>query len=233
MPAKIDFTDEAITQMRRTYESGVSFGDIAKQHACATNTIRSVLLAVGVAPDPRRSLSIKAMGRPSPRRGAKWTEETRAKFIATRASMPHRGRTGPHSAETIAKISAATKGKNVRYTPEQRRHNEAVRQACKRFVRRVLSASGKRKVIPSEQYVGYSNAQLVAHLGPRPDGAHIDHYVPVAEFLRRGIAEPKVINALVNLRWLDGAENQRKSDRVPLDADAVVAACLRAAGLSM
>jgi hypothetical protein len=132
-----------------------------------------------------------------------------------------------HSPKTLARISAATKGKNVKYMPEEKKQRESIRQASKRFLRRVLKASGRRKEIPSEQYLGYTNAALVAHLGPKPsDDSHIDHYVPIAEFLRRGIKSPEVINALPNLRWLGGDANRRKSASVPADADSVIAICL-------
>lgn len=225
MPAKINFSADDISQMRSSYESGQSFGDIASTRGCATNTVRSALLSTGVLPNAGRSISAKMVGRPSPRKGISVSADTRARMSAARKGGKGT-RFGPHSAETLAKISAATKGKNVRYTDEQRHAIESLRQVSKRFVRRVLRATGRRKTTPSAQALGYSSIELLAHLGPRPTGAHVDHYVPIAEFIRRGIICIRTINALPNLRWLPGAENQRKSDKVPMDADEVIERCI-------
>jgi len=210
---RVQFSDEQLRSLAKRYQDGASFQDFANELGCGKNTIRAALLAIGVQPDVRRSIGAKAKGRPSPRKGVTHTVESRAKM-----SVARRGRAGtrfgPHSAETLAKISAGTKGKNIKYTPEQWRHIESIRQSCKRFVRRVLSASGKRKTTPSQQLLGYTTAQLWARLGPRPEGAHLDHIVPMADFFRRGIFDPAVINALDNLQWLPGAENRRKSDKL-------------------
>lgn len=215
--------------MRRLYEAGLhSFRDIAVLHGCGKNTIRQRLLEVGVVPDVAQSLRVKAVGRPSARKGAKWTEETHKRWRASREGMVWGGRVGPHSDETKRKISEVIRARPKKYTDEQRRDIERVRQACKRFIHRVLKATGKRKDLRSAEHVGYTTDQLVARLGPRPTDAHIDHYVPIAEFLKRGIRSPMAINALVNLRWLSADANRRKSARVPDDADAVIAACLEA-----
>lgn len=227
MPAEIKFTADDIQRMCVLYAAAHSFGDIAKLYDCATNTIRKRMLLAGVVPDCARSLRVKAIGRPSARKGCTWSESTHRKMREYRAATIRRPtRTGPHSAETKAKISAVLRARPRRISSEERKRREAIRQVCKRFVRRVLKATGRRKLIPSEQYLGYSTDDLKMHLGPRPPGAHVDHYVPIGEFIRRKIEVPAIINALPNLRWLDGALNQTKTDRVPHDADQMIARCI-------
>lgn len=90
----------------------------------------------------------------------------------------------------------------------------------------MCSRQPEQKVIPSQAYLGYSGVELSAHLGPRPDDSHLDHYVPVVEFIKRGIVAPSVINAQPNLGWLPAAVNRSKSARVPADADRIVALCI-------
>lgn len=225
MPKAINFSDDQVKNMISLYESGKSASDLANVFACGKSTICRVLKETGVAMNRSRSISTKMTGKPGARLGARHSAETRKAMSESRKGRPGT-RFGHHSPETLAKISAGTRGKNVRYTPEQRAELERLRSAMKRFVRRTLNATGMRKSIPSEQYLGYSRHELRAHLGPRPTpDAEIDHYVPVVEFFRRGVTNPAVINALPNLRWLSPAENKAKADSVPADADAVIARC--------
>jgi hypothetical protein len=227
MRKHVHFTQQQVQDMARRYESGASFREIAEGVPCAKNTVRRVLVASGVKPNVGRSLSVKMRGKAT-RLGAKWSDESRARASAAQRGRPGT-RFGPPSPETLAKISAGTKGKNVKHTPEQRAEIERLRQACKRFLARSLSAAGRKKLLPSAKALGYTPHDLAAHLGSRPEGAHVDHYVPIAEFVKRGIHDARVINALPNLRWMDGSANQRKSDKVPHDADAVIERCVSAA----
>jgi len=107
-------------------------------------------------------------------------------------------------------------------SPEEKLARERCRQAMKRFLHRALKANGQKKHSKTEDHLGYNVTEFQAHLGPRPDGAHIDHLVPVAEFFRRGIYDPKVISALPNLRWLDADSNRRKSASVPENAEEII-----------
>lgn len=227
MPAAIKHTPEQIAQMIKAHEEGTSAKDIAAAMGCSKSTVCERIESAGVKMDRARSISKKMTGRPGSRRGARHTEESKAKMSAANNGRPGT-RFGPHSTETLKKISDGTKGKNVLYTPEEKRRVESLRTLLKRIVRRTLSASGKRKSIPSERYLGYSKTELHAHLGNRPDGCDLDHYVPIAEFIRRGITDPAVINARVNLRWLESSKNKIKSDTLPKDTERVIALCLQA-----
>lgn len=226
MGKKIILTSEQVCELKAMVAEGKSTRDIAKVFGCGKSTVSTLAKSLDIQLDGARSISLKMTGRVGHRLGKKHSEQTRLLISETNTGRPGT-RFGKHSPETIAKISAATKGKNVRYTPEQKAQVEKMRQSCKRFVRRTLLATGRRKTIPSEQYLGYSKHDLLAWLGPKPfSTAEIDHYVPVVEFFRRGIYNPAVVNALPNLRWISSSENKAKSASVPSDADSVIEKCL-------
>jgi hypothetical protein len=86
----------------------------------------------------------------------------------------------------------------------------------------------KDKSIPANAscaaMLGYTANELRAHIerqftkGMRWDlvGAeiHIDHIIPVIEFVRNGITDAKVIHALSNLRPMWADENRAKHDKI-------------------
>ena len=171
----------------------------------------------------------KATGRKSAAKGRVRSVDEIEKQKKTRVLNKKPFRRGyKHSESTLIKISLALKGKNRKYSDSERREIESVRCACKRFVNRVLNKSGLRKnKTKTEVLLGYTKWDLMLHLGEKPTkDCHIDHYVPISEFFRRGIFDPKIINALPNLRWLDAHENRKKSDSVPIDADEVIQKCI-------
>lgn len=97
---------------------------------------------------------------------------------------------------------------------------DKVRRTAKRMVRRILTMPRKRGDIRSEVLLGYSKQQLRDHLEKqfRPgmsweerDSFHVDHIIPVAEFLKNGITDLAKINALTNLQVLTPHENRIKS----------------------
>jgi NUMOD3 motif len=228
MPKKISFCEVQQTAMIIAYVGGRSFQDIATAFACSKNRIRDELLLLGIAPNKARSISSKMLGQPSRRLGAKWSDESKKKASAARRK---RGATrfGPHTEETKLKISLATKGKNTKWSHEEKCRIERLRQALKRFLRRSLCAAKSKKHDKTSVILGYSPSDLFRHLGPKPsDDCHIDHYVPISEFIRRGIHDPSVINSLHNLRWLGANENREKSNKVPIDADHVISMCINA-----
>jgi hypothetical protein len=222
---RLVFSPEQVEEMLRLHASGKSARDIAPIFGCGRSTICEILKSNGSDMNPSRFISAKMLGKKI-RLGARHTSQTREAMSKARKGRPGT-RFGPHSPETLAKISAATKGKNLRYTPEQKLQIEQMRARLKRLVRRTLLAAGTRKKIPSEAYLGYSKHELLAHLGPKPaHDSEIDHYVPVVEFFRRGIFDASVVNALPNLRWLSSLENKIKGSSLPDDAEGVISACM-------
>jgi len=129
------------------YTAGESFFDISKKYSCSKNTIRSALIDAGIETNVGRSISLKMVGRPSPRKGKNHTEETKAKLRLLDRTKWNTTKGRKHSRETLLKISAATKGKNTKYTDEERKLIVYSRALMKRLVRSTLLASGKRKSI--------------------------------------------------------------------------------------
>lgn len=216
------------------YTSGAaSARAIARALGVSPNTVRDAILNNGRSLDKKSHfISTAALGRTSPMKGVTRSADSIAKQVRSKRENGLTPRVGyKHSAETIAKISFATKGKNVRFAPEEKIRRERVRQACKRFLKRVLQATGSRKTTPTQCMLGYSAAELSAHLGALEAGDHIDHIVPVAEFFRRGIYDPAIINALPNLQVLSADENRRKGAKVPGNAEEIIGLCLAAGKL--
>lgn len=226
MPRKMEFPAVAVLEMIQGYAGGKSMAALARERGCGKNTVRRLFRENGVVFDKSRSLSAIKKGRPSARKSYTVSDRVRVarRNARDRAHELRRGAT--LSPETRARISAALQGRHRRFTDEERKSREAIRQALKRFLHRSLKASGRKKCSRTEAALGYRVGDLMAHLGPRPADAHIDHIVPIAEFFRRGIFEPAVINALQNLRWLSADENRRKSATVPENADDIIRQCL-------
>lgn len=93
-------------------------------------------------------------------------------------------------------------------------------QTMRRMVQRTLASSQKTK--SSSRILGYSAKELRAHLENQflpgmswenRSAWHIDHIKPVSAFIAEGIRDPKIINALSNLRPLWAAENISKGAR--------------------
>lgn len=237
MPAKITFTDAEILAFVARYEAGESCRLLAEERGVAKNTIRQALLGAGVEMDRKRSQSNSATGRPSPRRGAVMTPETRQRMSQARKGVPgkkgHRFtpesralmrdtrlrlmRDHPELLEKLREGAAAI----PRLAPEERTRRNVQRSAYKRLIRRLLTG---KKPGRSVEMLGYTRDQFVAHIesqftpgmswGPE---MHIDHLVPVSAFFAHGITDPRIVNALCNLRPLTAAANRAKSDRYPAE----------------
>ena len=95
------------------------------------------------------------------------------------------------------------------------------RNKCKSLLRRILNLTGRKKVTKTYDALGYTEKELISHIEKTfkvgmswdvRESFHIDHIIPVAWFIRNGITDPKVINALDNLQALYPDENRKKSD---------------------
>lgn len=93
------------------------------------------------------------------------------------------------------------------------------------FIARSLIARmirlGHNKKSKTEKELGYTFYQFRSHIERQFEPGmswsnhgdwHVDHIIPVAEFMRNGVTCPKKINALRNLRPLWAEDNMKKGD---------------------
>jgi len=231
---------EKVSICAALYQKGMSTRDIEAATRIGKSSIPKYLRLAGVALDGAARIAAKMKGRPGARKGATHTAEAKAKISKARAGKANT--TGQvRTLEQRAKMSAAQRasGKSrrvirhqpmlfrrspvPRLDPAERRARIQARQACKQMLRRVLTMARIRKDAKTETLLGYSKADLRAHIERqfRPgmswqkrNSFHIDHIVPVAYFFRNGVYDPKVINALENLQVLTPAENRAKRDTI-------------------
>lgn len=116
--------------------------------------------------------------------------------------------------------------KVLTYYRGRRAHDADYRMACwcRSVLHKLLTRSNQRKDARCVVLLGYTAAELRAHIerqftrgmewGKVGAEIHIDHIIPVAEMLRRGESQPSVVHALSNLRPMWAKENMRKSDKV-------------------
>lgn len=92
---------------------------------------------------------------------------------------------------------------------------------ARKLISRILNATGKNKSGRTFNLLGYNKEQLEAHIEAQfTDGMtwdnhgvwHIDHIISVSEFVKLGVEDPKIINALQNLRPIWASDNLRKSN---------------------
>ena len=105
------------------------------------------------------------------------------------------------------------------------RNNDDFRMSviCRAMLGRVLNLTGNTKKRGSYETLGYTPEELKEHLESLfLDGMtwenhgewHIDHIVPVSWWLKNGITDPSMINALINLQPLWAEDNLAKSDKL-------------------
>lgn len=128
-----------------------------------------------------------------------------------------------------ADIKRKSRAKNIEairaYDTEYRRKRYAndPEFRCMRSIRsRFFTALQREKISKRGSFhkrLGYSGADLVRHLERQFEKGmtwenhgqwHIDHIIPVSEFVRQGITDPSVINCLSNLRPMWAKDNLSK-----------------------
>lgn len=167
--------------------------------------------------------------------GKVWTPEERARMSELQRRIYAER---PEQREHVRRNGQ--RGAAVRRLPAAEKiARDGARHRIKLLLRRLLTRQNRRKDARIADILGYTAADLRAHLEPMfgptmhwdvPESFHIDHIVPVRVFLERGITDFAVINALANLRPLTPAENRAKSDRYTGDFDADLAAILASIG---
>lgn len=228
-------------KLRKMYEAGMSTTDISLATGIAKTTLRDRLLRAGTVFDKKARIAAKALGRPSPRKGATLSESTKKKLSDARKGravttgykftaeqrerLSRSAKAAWQTPERKAQLLAASRlaAEKTRLPEQEREARARVRRACKTMLSRVLSMARVSKLCRTESLLGYTKQELRAHLEAqfRPGMSwevrgsfEIDHKIPMAHFFRMGVFDPAVINALENLQVLTPAENRRKSDRL-------------------
>lgn len=233
---------------------------LAACYGVSRSLIARVLREAGVDTSIKTRIAILAAAglRPGPV-GCKWSAESRAKMSAIRKggkpttlgkvwTPEERDRMSELQKQIYAERPeqrehqrrAALKGGATQVLPaDEKAARDGARHRIKLLLRRLLTRQNRRKHARIADILGYTAADLRAHLEPMfgptmrwdvPESFHIDHIVPVRVFLERGIVDFAVINALANLRPLTPAQNRAKSDRYEGDFDADLASILASIG---
>lgn len=168
--------------MKSTRDLAHDFGDVSFQ------SVATMLKRMGVQLKAGPHISHKMKGRPGTQLGLK------------------------RNAATLARMSRA---KTI-WTPEQKRVRDLCKARFKALVRRLISnKTGHR----THELLGYSSEEFRRHIEAKFEPGmswtergsfEVDHIVPVAEFLRRGITDPKIVCALANLQPLTKQANRSK-----------------------
>ena len=106
--------------------------------------------------------------------------------------------------------------------------NFKLRLFMSQAVQRVYRLIGTKKEQKTIELLGYSPRQLKKRLefnftkqmNWKNYGScwEIDHKIPVTYFIKKGVKDQKIINALSNLQPLTCTENRKKKDRLPKKA---------------
>lgn len=139
-------------------------------------------------------------------RAKKWYKQNRDLTIERAAKWRDENK------DRVKELSKAD-GKRLRSTPQGK---------CIVFMRDSLRRCMKNKKDRTSEILGYTKDDLVAHIGRQfargmswenHGDWHIDHIIPVSWHVKTGEADPKVINALTNLRPIWASENNSKGAR--------------------
>lgn len=100
---------------------------------------------------------------------------------------------------------------------EQVKLNKKTRTLCNRILNRVLNYTGKNKNKRTHEMLGYTQDELLEHLGITSikdfEGMEVDHIFPIVAFTRHGISDARIINSLDNLQLLTVEEHKGKQDK--------------------
>lgn len=98
-----------------------------------------------------------------------------------------------------------------------------IRETMSGMVKRISKLTGRKKKLKTCQYLQYNVTDLKSHLESLFEPGmtwsnhgewHIDHIVPVSWWLKNGVTDPSMINALINLQPLWAEDNLAKSDKI-------------------
>jgi len=195
--AKAKAYDAAFSHMRRIRVTQEMYKDGRHCTKCKIKQPISNFLFVGRAQSRRRSICLGCHNKNC----AEWRLEN------------------PEQSRQIVSRSAKASPEKVRQRAQAKRQRNPEAFAARYMLKRVLMLTGARKNTKTEHAIGYSKADLEAHIAKQFEPGmtwanwgewHIDHIKPVAQFIREGVTCPKEINALSNLRPLWAYQNLSK-----------------------
>jgi hypothetical protein len=225
------FTPLQVEEIVRLYvTTSSSTRDIAKIYTCSPGKINRILRQNNVEFDLKAKISAKNKGN-TYKRGKKLSPES-----CKRISESQKGKRSP----TLGKVYTAEERKNISEgvkrafakNPMQRVVDARLigvhkitkaRHRCKLLLHRVLKVTGRKKATKTYEALGYTEKDLIKHLEAQftkgmnwedRESFHIDHIKPVSWFIHQGITDPKIINALSNLRPMIPTENRSKSTKL-------------------
>lgn len=161
------------------------------------------------------------------KRSKDWYEKNKTEILAKRKAKveqnieKERMRLRQASAAWRSRNLERVKAYNYTYRKERYASDPEWKAACRirEMLHRVIGQTSEPKWARSEEMIGYTRKELMAHLEPMfRDGMtwenfgewHIDHIKPVSAFIKEGETNPAVINALSNLQPMWADENRRK-----------------------
>lgn len=148
-----------------------------------------------------------------------WHREAKRKARATDA-----GKQAHYEANK--RYTAKNRGKVNEYYRSRAKADPVFRmqRSARSMLSKVMLRANRRKDSRCVDLLGYTGKELKEHIERQflngmswdlfGEQIHIDHIIPVAEMLRRGITDPAIINALSNLRPMWAEDNMRKRDAV-------------------
>lgn len=186
-----------------------------KSCGCFSNELR---IALGRSCKGKKATEETKRKQSIARKGKKLSEEHKRKLsIAIKGKI----RSEEHKRKiSISHIGLHAGSKNPNWNPDREYINaiNKTRNAMHHFIYKCLS----RKSGHCEHILGYTPKDLKLHLELKfQEGMswknrsawHIDHIKPIAQFVREGIYDPKIISALENLQPLWAEDNMKKQDK--------------------
>jgi len=229
MTSSNKFTEEQIKDMVSMYSMPeYSTTDISKKYNCAKNTINRILRKNGVTFNLKQKISFKNTGN-SYKKGKKISIEARQKMSKSRKGCKPTTLGKVYTEKEKLNISNGVK-KAFSLNPTKRMiearkiGTEKINKArikCKNLLRRVVNLTGNKKATKTYEALGYTEKELISHISAlfkdgmtweKRESFHIDHIIPISYFIKNGVTDPKIINALSNLQPLYPMENRLKSD---------------------
>lgn len=238
--SKIILPEEQVRLLIDRYNLGESMFDIATSIGRSKNYVRDLFISKNVLINKSRSMSNKRIGKPSHRKGKKHSAETinKMKLLDRSHYKTTLGRKYTEEQKQRMKdawalnrehrLSVTEKNRLIAVqrrtlSTEERLKRKRQRTRYKNLINRFIKTFDSKKTVKTSYLLGYTQNEFVAHIEKMfKDGMswdnresfHVDHIKPISYFMRNGISDPKIINALSNLQPLYPQENMSKSDRI-------------------